>query len=85
VIPALAAPERRAAPRGGEFVAAGHQRISGAAAAGRTAACGLRFAVGVRLHAVFLSPDRATGTLTRSVGRCAIASAQWTARRAATG
>ena len=36
---------------------------------------------GVRLHGFFLSPDRATGTLTRAVGTCAIAGAQWTARR----
>jgi hypothetical protein len=40
---------------------------------------------GVRMHGFFLSPDRATGTLTRSVGRCAIASAQWTARRTTSG
>ena len=40
---------------------------------------------GVRLHGFFLSPDRATGTLARSVGRCAIASAQWTARRTPSG
>jgi hypothetical protein len=137
VILALAAPERREAPRGGEFAATGRQSshaASGAASAGSTAAFGLRFAVdprahrithvkvhthlpcgdgraidddvavelprgagiagrgvfdvasgGVRLHGFFLSPDRATGTLTRSVGRCAIASAQWTARRAVTG
>ena len=34
----------------------------------------------VRLHGFFVSPDRATGTLTRTVGSCAIAGAQWTAR-----
>ena len=37
---------------------------------------------GIRLHGFFISPDRATGTLTRTVGRCAIAGAQWTARLA---
>jgi len=137
VVLAMAAPERREAPRGGEFAAAGRQSshtVTGAAMTGGEAAFDLRFAVsprdhrltrmrvhahlpcadghaidddvavelprgagiagrgafdvasgGVRLHGFFLSPDRATGTLTRSVGRCAIASAQWTARRTATG
>ena len=37
---------------------------------------------GIRLHGFFISPDRATGTLTRTVGHCAIAGAQWTARLA---
>lgn len=37
---------------------------------------------GIRLHGFSISPDRATGTLTRTVGHCAIASAQWTARLA---
>jgi hypothetical protein len=37
---------------------------------------------GIRLHGFFISPDRATGTLMRTVGRCAIAGAQWTARLA---
>jgi hypothetical protein len=36
---------------------------------------------GVQMHGFFVSPDRATGTLTRSVGSCALAGAQWTARR----
>jgi hypothetical protein len=137
VVLALAAPERHAAPRGGEFAAAGRQSprmAPGAVAAGNTAGFDLRFAVdprdhrltrvrvhshlpctdghaidddvavalpaaaaeaghgafdvrtgGVRVHGFFLSPDRATGTLTRSVGRCAIASAQWTARRTTSG
>jgi hypothetical protein len=35
---------------------------------------------GVRLHGFFVSPDRATGTLTRTVGRCALVGARWTAR-----
>ena len=53
--------------------------VTGAPAAGRafTADSG-----GVRLHGFFVSPDRATGTLTRTVGRCAIVGAQWTARPA---
>jgi hypothetical protein len=78
VVLALAAPERHAAPRGGAFAAAGRQSshmAPGAAGAGS----------GVRVHGFFISPDRATGTLTRSVGRCAIASAQWTARRTTSG
>jgi len=37
---------------------------------------------GIRLHGFFISPDRATGTLTRTAGPCAIAGAQWTARLA---
>jgi hypothetical protein len=36
---------------------------------------------GVRLRGFFISPDRATGTVTRSVGHCA-ARVQWTARPA---
>ena len=36
---------------------------------------------GIRVHRFFASPDRAPGTLTRTVGSCAIAGAQWTARR----
>jgi hypothetical protein len=84
VVLALAAPERHAAPRGGEFAAAGRQSSpSGAAEAGH-GAFDVR-AGGVRVHGFFISPDRATGTLTRSVGRCAIASAQWTARRTTSG
>jgi hypothetical protein len=137
VVLAVAAPERHAAPRGGEFAAAGRQSshmAPGAAGAGSASAFDLRFAVdprehrltrvrvhshlpcadghaidddvavalpsgaaeaghgafdvragGVRVHGFFISPDRATGTLTRSVGRCAIASAQWTARRTTSG
>lgn len=130
---AVTAPAHRAAPRSGEFAAAGRQTshaVPGAAAAADPARFSLRFSVagtdrhmaglrvrsripcgdghtvddtvsvpltgagvatghgaftvnagGVRVHGFFLSPERATGTLTRSVGSCAIAGAQWTARR----
>jgi hypothetical protein len=132
VVLAMVAPERREAPRSGEFAAAGRQRSLAAhgATAARAGAFSLHFRIagsepqltrlrvhsrlpctdggaidddvavalpaatvaghgafdvdagGVRLHGFFVAPDRATGTLTRTVGHCAIADARWTARPA---
>jgi hypothetical protein len=135
VVYALAAPERPAAPRGGEYAASARQPVSAPGAAGGrggpNATVALRFRVaepggahvtalrvhsrlpcpdgravdddvaltlprggaiprrgpftvrahGVRVQGFFVSPDRVTGTLTRTHGRCAVAAVPWTARR----